>query len=100
MTEASSGTTVRLRTGQSVRVSLPGGANGGYHQPGSSDGTVARRTAASGGYPTDQPAQATFFAVHVGTADLSSTTDFTCLHTNPRCLPPQRQWVVHLVVSV
>lgn len=100
LTEASSGTTVRLRVGQSVRVSLPGGANGGYHPPSSSDGSVARPTAASGGYPTAQPAQATFLAVRQGPADLSSTTDFTCLHTTPRCLPPQKQWIVHLVVSM
>ena len=99
LTEASSGTTVRVRAGQSVHVSLPGGAFGGYTQPASSSPSIARRTAASGGYPTDQPAQATFLAVRPGTADLTAATDYTCLHSNPPCLPPQRQWLVHLVVT-
>jgi hypothetical protein len=58
-----------------------------------------RRDTAGGGYPSDQPARAHFTATRPGTADLTSTTDFTCLHTQPRCLPPQHQWTVHLIVT-
>ena len=75
------------RAGEIIQVSLPGGANGGYTQPETSSADTVRRTSASGGYPTDQPAQATFVGGNPGTADLTSTTDFTCLHTTPRCLP-------------
>ena len=99
LTESSSGTTVRIRAGQSIEVSLPGGANGGYTQPASSSDSIARRTSARGGYPTNQPAQATFLGVKPGTADLAASTDFACLHSTPQCLPPQRQWLVHLVVT-
>lgn len=85
--------------GQSIDVSLPGGADGGYTRPATSSSDVVRRISASGGYPTDQPAQATFSGVRPGAADLTSETDYTCLHSTPRCLPPQRQWLVHVVVS-
>lgn len=96
--DTDSGRTVRVDVGAIIRVRLPGGPSGGYHQP-ASTGTAVQRTAAAGGYPTAQPATATFVARHHGTADLTSTTDYTCLHTTPRCLPPQRTWVVHVVVS-
>ncbi|MCU1595769.1 MAG: hypothetical protein JWO12_3161 [Frankiales bacterium] len=88
-----------MRVGQKLEVTLPGGANGGYDQPASSSSDVVRRTSASGGYPSDHPAQASFLGVKPGTADLTSETDYTCLHSNPPCLPPQRQWLVHVVVS-
>ena len=97
LTESDSGTTIHLRPGQSVNVRLHGGQNNGYHQPTSSS-SVMRRVSASGGYPSDQPARAEFTAAGPGSADLSSYTDFTCLHTTPRCLPPQQQWVVHVIV--
>jgi hypothetical protein len=96
--EENSGQTVHVRVGQTTDVRLPGGPNGGYHTP-TSTSDVMRRTDASGGYPTGQPAQARFIATRPGTADLTSTTDFTCLHTTPACLPPQREWTVHVVVA-
>ncbi len=94
LTESSSGNTVQIKIGRSIYVTLPGGANGGYDQPATSSTSVARRTSASGGYPTNQPAQATFTGAKPGTADLTSQTDYTCLNSNPRCLPPQKQWLV------
>ncbi len=99
LTEQSSGQTVRLKRGARLEVSLPGGSAGGYAQPASSDASVLARTASSGGYPTEQPARAVFVAVGAGTADLTSTTDFTCLHAHPSCLPPQRAWHVRVIVS-
>lgn len=89
---------LRLHRGDTVEVSLPGGAQGGYVRPTSSTDSL-NRSSASGGYPSDQPARATFVAVKAGSADLSAQTDYTCLHSNPRCLPPQRQWIVHVIVT-
>lgn len=98
LTEDNSGQTISLHVGQSVDVQLPGGASGGYRQP-TSTSTVLARVAATGGYPTDQPARARFVATCRGTAYLTSTTDFTCLHTRPACLSPQREWLVHVAVG-
>jgi hypothetical protein len=96
--ESDSGRTIHVSPGDVIRVRLPGGS-GGYHVPRGSDRYVVRRTSAAGGYPSEQDARATFVARHRGTADLTSYTDYKCLHTDPRCLPPQRQWVVHVVVD-
>jgi hypothetical protein len=93
-----SGRTIHVTVGDSIRVRLPGGS-GGYHVPRTSDRDVLRRTSSSGGYPSDEDARASFRARHRGTADLTSYTDYKCLHTEPRCLPAQREWVVHVVVS-
>ena len=90
---------MQISVGQSLDVKLPGGANGGYDQPAISSSEVVRRTSASGGYPTDQPVQATFSGVSPGRVDLTAATDYACLHSSPRCLPPQRQWLVHVVVT-
>ena len=97
--EDDSGRTIHVSVGDVVKVRLPGGSGGGYHRPRTSDRDVVRRTFASGGYPSDEDAYARFGVRHRGTADLTSYTDYTCLHTEPRCLPPQREWVVHVVVS-
>ena len=97
--EDDSGRTIHVSRGDVIRVRLPGGAAGGYHRPRTSDRDVVRRTNASGGYPSDDDARARFVALHKGAADLTSYTDYRCLHTDPRCLPPQREWVVHIVVG-
>jgi hypothetical protein len=95
--EDDSGRTIHVSIGDVVKVRLPGGS-GGYHRPRTSDRDVVRRTSASGGYPSDDDARARFRALAHGTVDLTSYTDYQCLHTEPRCLPPQREWVVHVVV--
>jgi hypothetical protein len=92
--EENSGQTVHVRVGQAVDVRLPDG-----YRPPTSTGDVMRRTDARGGYPTGLPAQARFLATRPGTADLTSITDFTCLHTTPACLLPQREWTVHVIVA-
>src|SRR3954469_25817138 len=96
--EDDSSRTIHVSIGDIVKVRLPGGS-GGYHRPRTSDRDVVRRTSASGGYPSDDDARARFDARRKGSADLTSYTDYRCLHTEPRCLPPQRQWVVHVVVG-
>lgn len=94
-----SGRTLHVERGDFVRVRLPGGASGGFHKPRTSDRDILRRRWADGGYPSDDPARAEFRARQTGTADLTAYDDYTCLHTEPRCLPPQRQWIVHVVVE-
>jgi hypothetical protein len=78
-------------------VSLPGGSAGGYVPPVSSS-RILQRVSVSGGYPSAEPARARFTATAAGTADLTSQTDFTCLHRTPACLPAQRSWTLHVVV--
>ena len=95
--ESDSGSSIKVAVGDTIHVVLPGGAAGGYHQPESSDSSL-ERTKASGGYPDGADAVAVFVARSSGAADLTSITDYVCLHADPRCLPPQRQWVVHVVV--
>ena len=97
--ERDSGRTIHVSRGDVIKVRLPGGSMGGYHRPRSSDGDVVHRTSASGGYPSADQARARFVARHRGTANLTSYTDYRCLHTDPRCLPPQREWNVRVVVG-
>ncbi len=97
LTESDSGQTIHVVVGQQVQVELGGGSGGSYDLPQSSS-AVMRRTSASGGYPTDQPARATFVATAKGTADLTATTDAACLHATPRCEIAQREWMVHVIV--
>jgi hypothetical protein len=97
LTESDSGRTITLTVGQLVTVNLPGGSSGGYDQPQSSSAAM-HRDSVSGGYPTDQPAVAQFTAAHAGAADLTSQTDYKCLHAQPPCMVAQKQWVVHVIV--
>ena len=97
LTESDSGRTITLTVGQLVNVDLPGGSSGGYDQPQSSSAAM-HRDSVSGGYPTDQPAVAQFRAAQAGAADLTSQTDYKCLHAQPPCMVAQKQWVVHVIV--
>ena len=83
-----------LRVGETVRVVL----SSDYHQP-AEQGDAIKRTEAGGGYPTDTPATATFIAVRTGTAEISSTTDYACLHATPSCALPQQLWSVQIRVA-
>ena len=96
-TEQSSGRTVRVRVGTTVVISLPGGRAGGYVPPVSSS-QILQRVSVSGGYPSPLPARALFTATGVGVADLTSQTDFTCLHSTPSCLPAQLSWTLRVLV--
>jgi hypothetical protein len=98
LTESDSGRTITLTVGQLVTVNLPGGSSGGYDQPQSSSAAM-HRDSVSGGYPTAQPAVAQFTAAEAGAADLTSQTDYRCLHAQPPCMVAQKQWVVHVIVQ-
>lgn len=92
------GSTVHLRAGQELRVRLtPDGGN--WDPPVSGDDGVAHRQSSSGGYPSNDPVDALFVGRGSGSTDITTMTDMACLHTNPRCLPPQRSWSVHVVVA-
>ncbi len=56
------------------------------------------RVDAAVGFPALGAAAATFTAVDTGTATVTAHTDYVCLHTRPRCLPPQR--LFRLTVTV
>jgi hypothetical protein len=93
--KADSGSTVVLRVGEYLRVEL----DAAYRQPTSSRRGVMKRTSATGGYPTGRRMVAVFRAVAVGRADVTSSTDYACLHTTPSCALPQQLWIVHVVVK-
>ena len=99
LTTADNGVTVRLRPGQQVTVTLPGRGHAyGWHIPAVA-GTAVRRISASGGYPTQQPARAAFLAIHPGTATISASDDTACLHAQPSCALPQREWRATIIVT-
>ncbi|GAA5005603.1 hypothetical protein GCM10023317_40240 [Actinopolymorpha pittospori] len=90
--------TVRLHRGQSAHVILAGTGGFAWHVP-AATGTVVRRSDAGGGYPTQEPARATFTAIRIGRAVISATDDIGCLHTRPACLPPTRLWQATIIVE-
>ena len=83
-----------LRVGETFNVTLPTE----YDPATSSDADVVR-TSVAGGYPSGQTMRATFRAAQRGRADVTSETDYACLHTTPRCAVAQRIWVVHVNVQ-
>ena len=96
VTDGDSGTTVHLVVGQHLRVRL---SSGTWDPPQSSSDRIVVRRSSTGGYPTDQPVDATFDAVARGSADVSAQSDAACFHTQPRCMMAQRDWRVTVVVS-
>jgi len=95
VTDDDSGATVHLAVGQRLRVRL---SQNTYDPPTSSADRVVVRRSSSGGYPSDQPVDATFEAAAAGQADVTTQTDAACFHTEPRCMMPQREWRVTVVV--
>jgi hypothetical protein len=94
LVESDSGATINLKVGEIVNISLPSE----YDTP-NAQGDMLTRTGSTGGYPTGKQLEATFRADNVGRADITSTTDYACLHAQPMCMIPQREWIVHVVVS-
>jgi hypothetical protein len=87
--------TVRLHIGDKLKVHL----GTSFRRPTSSNRAVIHRIRYSGGYPTSDDARATFKAMSAGRADITSTTDAACLHSEPRCMIAQQLWVVHVIVK-
>jgi hypothetical protein len=98
LTAADNGMVVRLRVGQQVAVTLTPEGFFSWHVPAAA-GAAMRRVSASGGYPSQRPAQAAFLAVRSGEATLTTINDTACLHAHPACEPAQREWRVTIVVT-
>lgn len=94
LVESDSGATINLRVGEIVKVSLPPE----YDTP-EAQSDVVTRVSSSGGYPSGKALEAVFRAARVGRTDITSSTDYACLHAQPMCMIPQREWIVHVVVS-
>jgi hypothetical protein len=96
VTDASNGSTIRLRRGQRLEVRL---TQDTYDAPVSSAQATVVRRSSSGGYPSSQPVDAVFEALAAGSADVTAQTDYACFHTAPRCMRPTMQWSVHVIVT-
>jgi hypothetical protein len=94
LSEADNGTTITLTVPSSIRISL--GIN--FH-PTTVSGTALQLVSTTGGFPTGQPLDELYRTGDVGSVDISTITDFDCLHTVPRtCALPQALWRVHVNV--
>jgi hypothetical protein len=91
--EADNQTTVTLVVGQTLGVSL-----GAEFLAPATAGAALTRVSASGGYPTGQPVAALYRAVSPGSADVTTHSDYACLHATPPCTVPVRLWTVHVSV--
>ena len=98
LTAADSGRTIAVAIGTHITVDLAPDA-GSYDPPDTDRTAVLRRDDQHGGYPDSTDAVADFTAVGQGTAHITSQTDLACLHTTPRCLPPQRGFTVTIAVA-
>lgn len=98
LTMADNGAVVRLHADQQVAVALAPEGVFSWHVPAAA-GAAVRRVSTSGGYPGQQPARAAFLAVRSGSATLTAIDDTACLHAQPACEPPQREWRVTVIVT-
>ncbi|HEY9524157.1 MAG TPA: cellulose binding domain-containing protein [Thermopolyspora sp.] len=93
LTEADNGKTITLRMGQTLGISLPAA-----YRPTAVSGSALVKALTRGGYPTDQPLFEVYRTGTTGSADVSTMTDYACLHTAPWCALPQKLWQVHVDV--
>jgi hypothetical protein len=84
--------TVTLVVGQTLGVSL--GAE--YRTP--TTGAALTQVSATGGYPTGQPLAVLYRAVAPGQVDVTTHSDYACLHATPPCAVPIRLWTLHVTV--
>jgi hypothetical protein len=100
---AQDGETVTLQLGQRLRVLLAANWTPPQAHPSGRDATASLqplRTDAARGFPAAESGTATFTAIRTGVAVVTAHTDFGCLHTSPRCLPPQRSYSLTVRVLV
>jgi hypothetical protein len=93
VTEADGQSTVTLIVGQTLGVSL-----GAEFLTPTVNGAALARVSASGGYPTGQPLAVLYRAVTPGSVDVTTRSDYACLHAKPPCSLPIRLWTVHVNV--
>jgi hypothetical protein len=89
--DSDSQSTVTLVVGQTLGVSL-----GAEFLPPTATGAALARDSVSGGYPTGQPLAALFHAASPGSVDVTTHSDYPCLHATPPCSVPIRLWTVHV----
>jgi Cellulose binding domain len=97
LTEADSGRTVTLTSGDTLTVALSADYDPIRLSPASPAPLVP--VTATGGYPTGSPLTATYRADAAGAVDLRTSTDYDCFHAVPPCARPVRLWTVHVVVT-
>lgn len=94
LTATDSQSSVTVHVGDTIVVEL-----GSDYRPATVNGTALVQRSSSGGYPSGQPLLATYQAVAAGSVDLSTMTDYACLHDVFPCARPQMLWTVHVTVS-
>ncbi|MEU4221786.1 cellulose binding domain-containing protein [Actinoplanes sp. NPDC026623] len=93
VTQADDQRTITLVAGQTLGVSL-----GAEFLTPTLGGAALARLSTSGGYPTGRPLAALYRAEAPGSVDVTTHSDYACLHTTPRCSVPIRLWTVHVTV--
>jgi hypothetical protein len=93
VTQADNQRTITLLVGQTLGVAL-----GPDFVTPMISGPALARLSTSGGYPTGQPLAASYHAVAAGSVDVTSHTDYACLHTPPHCALPTTLWTLHVNV--
>ena len=93
VTESDNQRTVTLLVGQTLGVAL-----GHDFVTPTVSGPALVQLSSSGGYPTGQPIAALYRATAPGSADLTTQTDYACLHASPPCSVPIMLWTVHVSV--
>jgi cellulose binding protein with CBM2 domain len=91
--ESSSQSAITLVVGQTLGVSL-----GAEYLPPTAAGAALTKLSVSGGYPTGQALSALYSAASPGTTDVTTRSDYACLHATPPCTVPIRLWTVHVTV--
>jgi cellulose binding protein with CBM2 domain len=93
VTQADSQRTVTLQVGQTLAVSL-----GAEFLPPTVSGGALAPASTTGGYPSGRPLAALYRAVAPGSVDITTHSDYACLHSSPPCTVPIFGWTVHVNV--
>jgi hypothetical protein len=93
VTRADSQSTVTLLVGQTLGVSL-----GAEFLTPAVGGSALTKVSTGGGYPTGQPLVALYRAAAPGSVDVTTHSDYACLHSSPPCTVPIALWTVHVNV--
>jgi hypothetical protein len=95
VTTADNRSTVRLRVGDTLVVSLASN----YLPPKLSAAGVLVQRDTDGGYPTNRPLVTRYVATAAGTVDVSTMTDIACNHEPTPCPSPQIPWTITASVT-
>jgi hypothetical protein len=100
LTITANGAHLVLHVGQHRSVYLvPRGVPGNFDPLTISRQGIVAISDESGGYPGDAPLTATITAMTPGATRLTTQSDLPCLHSSPRCLPPQYAWTLDVTVQ-